>query len=164
MTVITKKILPEWFDAIASGKKKYELRLADFEIQEGDTLRLEEWIGEGENRKPTGRVIEKKIGYIQKVNMSEWLKKQPEINEKGMYVLQFDENPTKTKSNKPTGLEKDYYFLVLSVCLGIFGGMLGAIMDRHFLIYGFAYEFIVSIIFFTIIYFLNKIFVQRHNG
>lgn len=90
MATVTKKILPEWFDAIISGQKKYELRLADFDIQAGDTLRLEEWIGEGEDRKPTGRVIEKKVDYVRKVDLDCWLKTQPEIEEKGFYVLQFD--------------------------------------------------------------------------
>ena len=90
MAVITKKILPEWFDKVASGQKKYELRLADFEIQDGDTLRLEEWVGEGENRKPTGRVIEKTVNYVRHVDLATWLQNQPEIHEKGFYVLQFD--------------------------------------------------------------------------
>ncbi len=43
MAIINKKIWPEYFDAITSGKKKYELRLNDFEVNEGDTLVLEEW-------------------------------------------------------------------------------------------------------------------------
>ena len=37
---IHKKIWPEYFEAVLSGKKKYELRLDDFEIKEGDTLVL----------------------------------------------------------------------------------------------------------------------------
>ncbi len=90
MTTITKKILPEWFDAIASGKKKYELRLADFDIEDGDILRLEEWTGEGDDRKPTGRVIEKKVNYVRKVDLSAWENSQPEIKDKGFFVLQFD--------------------------------------------------------------------------
>lgn len=90
MAIITKKILPEWFDKVASGQKKYELRLADFGIQDGDTLRLEEWVGEGENRRATGRVIEKTVTYVRHVDLAAWLQKQPEISEKGFYVLQFD--------------------------------------------------------------------------
>lgn len=90
MSTITKKILPEWFEAIQSGKKKYELRLADFDIQDGDILRLEEWIGENENRKFTGRFMEKKINYVRKVDLDSWIKNQPELKEKGFYVLQFD--------------------------------------------------------------------------
>ena len=57
MKTITKKIDTEWFDAIQTGVKNYELRLADFEVEVGDLLRLEEWVGEGDDRHPTGRVI-----------------------------------------------------------------------------------------------------------
>lgn len=87
---ITKKIDTIWFEAIRKGKKKFELRLADFEVEEGDVLRLEEWVGEGSDRKPTGRVIEKKISYLQKIDLKDWIEKQPELLDKGMYVLQFE--------------------------------------------------------------------------
>ena len=43
MKTVTKKIYKEWFDLVSSGKKKYELRLDEFEIEEGDVLRLEEY-------------------------------------------------------------------------------------------------------------------------
>ena len=52
MAVIIKKIQQDFFEAIVSGKKKYELRLNDFAIAEGDTLVLEEW-DDGEPRKFT---------------------------------------------------------------------------------------------------------------
>lgn len=90
MKTIIKKIDKEWLDLIIDGKKKFELRLADFEIEEGDILRLEEWIGTGIDKKPTGRFIEKTITYARKVDLDEWIKKQPELIESGMYVLQFD--------------------------------------------------------------------------
>ncbi len=89
MKTITKKIDRDWFDLILADKKKFELRLADFEIEEGDILRLEEYT-EGENRVPTGRFIEKKISYVQKTNLKEWFAKQPELSEKGFYILQFE--------------------------------------------------------------------------
>lgn len=38
-----KKVWPEYFENILSGKKKYELRLNDFDVKEGDVLVLEEW-------------------------------------------------------------------------------------------------------------------------
>ena len=36
--IIKKKIWPEFFELIKSGKKKFELRVADFDIKEGDTF------------------------------------------------------------------------------------------------------------------------------
>ena len=38
MVTIHKKVWPEYFEEIRSGRKKLELRLADFEVDEGDTL------------------------------------------------------------------------------------------------------------------------------
>ena len=61
---IEKKIWPEYFDAVTSGKKKYELRLNDFEVNEGDTLLLEEW--DPATKAYTGRSIEKKVTYVLK--------------------------------------------------------------------------------------------------
>lgn len=90
MNIITKKIVPEWFEAILAGKKDYELRLADFDIEDGDTLRLEEWQGVGEERKATGRLIEKKVTHVRKVDLDNWIKQQPELIQKGFYVIRFE--------------------------------------------------------------------------
>lgn len=90
MKIVTKKIDTEWLEMILSGKKKFELRLADFDIEDGDILRLEEWIGSGADRRPTGRFIDKKVTYAKKVDLKTWVKNQPELSEKGFYVLQFD--------------------------------------------------------------------------
>lgn len=88
--VVTKKIDTIWFENILAGKKKFELRLADFDIAEGDTLRLEEWVGEGSERKFTGRYLEKEVTYILKFDLKDWAAKQPEILEKGIYAIQFE--------------------------------------------------------------------------
>lgn len=66
---IVKKILPEYFDLIYEGKKKIELRLADFNVEEGGILVLEEWDSLGSDRKPTGRVLEKKITHLLKFDL-----------------------------------------------------------------------------------------------
>lgn len=87
MATITKKIDTEWFELILSGKKKYELRLADFDIKEGDILRLEEYT---KDREPTGRFIEKTATYVRKADLASWIQKQPELLEKSFYVIQFD--------------------------------------------------------------------------
>lgn len=95
MKIITKKIDTEWFELILAGKKKYELRLADFDIEEGDILRLEEytkngWVGDKEKREPTGRFIEKKVTFVRKTDLKGWVDSQPELIEKGFYVIQFE--------------------------------------------------------------------------
>lgn len=88
MKTVTKKINTEWFEAILAGRKDYELRLADFDISESDILRLEEWT-QGEDRKPTGRVIEKEVKHVRKVDLAGWVEQQPELMEKGFYVIRF---------------------------------------------------------------------------
>ncbi|MCL5257634.1 MAG: DUF3850 domain-containing protein [Patescibacteria group bacterium] len=42
MATIHKKVWREYFEKIISGQKKFELRLVDLEINENDTLVLEE--------------------------------------------------------------------------------------------------------------------------
>ncbi len=90
MRTVTKKIDREWFEMILSGKKKFELRLADFDFEDGDTLRLEEWVLEAGERKPTGRFIEKVATYVRHPDLKKWIEEQPELLDKSFYVIQFD--------------------------------------------------------------------------
>ncbi len=62
--IIKKKCLPEFFEKIISGEKKFEVRLADFECQVGDVLLLEEW--DPETKQYTGRILSRKITYVLK--------------------------------------------------------------------------------------------------
>ncbi len=62
MATIKKKTHPREFELIKSGKEKFEWRLADFDIREGDTLVLEEW--DPKTREYTERKIEKKVGGV----------------------------------------------------------------------------------------------------
>ncbi len=83
---IRKKAWPGLFEAVLSGKKKFDLRLADSDIQEGDILVLEEW--DPETGKYTGRKIEKKITFILKTkDLKFWPKK--EIQKYGLQVIGF---------------------------------------------------------------------------
>jgi len=61
---IEKKVWPEYFQKIFDGEKNFELRLADWECNEGDILILKEW--DPETKEYTGRVIEKEVGYVLK--------------------------------------------------------------------------------------------------
>lgn len=86
MAVIKKKIWPDFFDEIKSGKKRFELRLADFDIKKGDVFVLQEW--DPQTKQYTGREIRKKVKYVLKFNLDDFGQKK-EIEEKGLYVIQF---------------------------------------------------------------------------
>ncbi|MEK7181233.1 MAG: DUF3850 domain-containing protein [Patescibacteria group bacterium] len=88
MATINKKIWPEYFDVVSSGKKKFELRLNDFEAKEGDTLILEEW--DPKTKSYTGRKIEKKITFVWKFKTGETFWPESEIKEKGLQVLSIE--------------------------------------------------------------------------
>lgn len=88
MKSVEKKILPGYFEAIESGKKKYEVRLNEFEIAEGDTLVLKEW--DPEAKEYTGRVIEKKVTYVGKFKIDEFFWSESEIKEKGLQVISLE--------------------------------------------------------------------------
>lgn len=88
---IEKKILPEYFDRIAAGEKTYELRLADWECEQGDTLVLIEI--DAKTKKPTGRTMRRKVGYVGKTKgLDFWTGK--EIAQHGYQIISLlDEIP-----------------------------------------------------------------------
>lgn len=65
--IVQKKILPEYFEAIVDGRKTFELRKDEDDIQVGDMLNLLEWDGE----KFTGRQWMCLITYVLR-NCPEW--------------------------------------------------------------------------------------------
>ncbi|MDD5192236.1 MAG: DUF3850 domain-containing protein [Candidatus Nanoarchaeia archaeon] len=65
---IKKKTWPEYFQEVLKGKKKFEIRLADFDIKEGDVLILEEY--DPKTKKYTGRTIKKKVGFVTKFDIA----------------------------------------------------------------------------------------------
>ncbi len=87
MKEIKKKIWPSYFELVSSGKKKFELRLADFEVEEGDMLVLEEW--NPKTKEYTGRTIEKKIEFVMKFKLDDYGQRK-EIEDQGLYVVQFN--------------------------------------------------------------------------
>lgn len=84
MAIVKKKIWPEYFELVKSGKKRFELRVADFDIKEGDTLALGEW--DQKTKEYTGRSIEKKVGYVLKVELNDFGQKDL-IEKHGLYVI-----------------------------------------------------------------------------
>ena len=57
---IKKEIFPEYFEAVRDGRKTFELRKDEDNIQVGDLLILREWDGE----KFTGRAIHADVMYV----------------------------------------------------------------------------------------------------
>ncbi len=88
MAIIKKKTWPEYFEAIISGKKKFELRLNDFEVNEGDILVLEEY--DPKTKKYTGRKVKKKVTYVRKFKIDELFWPESEIKEKGIQVISIE--------------------------------------------------------------------------
>ena len=84
---IKKKIWPEYFNKILTGEKNVEMRLADFNLNRGDILILEEY--NPETKEYTGRVIKKKIKNIAKFNPAE--KYSPEeIKKFGFWEIELE--------------------------------------------------------------------------
>ena len=86
MREIKKKIWPEYFQLIQDGKKTNDLRLADFECSEGDTLILKEW--DPNTLEYTGREIKKLITHITKTKDQEFWNKE-EVDKHGFQVISF---------------------------------------------------------------------------
>lgn len=62
MSIHELKILPEYFNDIAKGTKKFEIRKADRDYRLGDTLVLQEW--DHELKEYTGKELEVYVIYI----------------------------------------------------------------------------------------------------
>jgi len=88
MAIIKKKTWPEQFEAIMSGKKKFDLRLNEFEAKEGDTLVLEEY--NPDSGQYTGRKLEKKISYVFKFTTSQLWWPEEEVKAKGLQILSLE--------------------------------------------------------------------------
>jgi ribosomal protein S17 len=86
MKRIEKKAWPELFDKMLSGEKNFDLRLAEFECEEGDILVLKEW--EPKTKQYTGRELEKEITFVIKTkDMKFWSKE--EMDKLGFVVMSF---------------------------------------------------------------------------
>ncbi len=85
--MVVKKIQEKLFEAVVSGKKKAEFRLNDFEINEGDILRLVEV---DSNNNETGRVVEKITTNVWKCDIKDTFWPVEEILEKGVQVVSFE--------------------------------------------------------------------------
>ena len=62
MKIHKLKILPKFFEAVASGRKTFEIRKNDRDFKVGDYVRLQEWTVDGHYY--TGAEIAGKITYL----------------------------------------------------------------------------------------------------
>ena len=58
--MVEKKILPQYFEAVVAGKKNFELRKDEDDIEVNDLLMLREWNG----MNYTGRSTAVKVKYV----------------------------------------------------------------------------------------------------
>jgi ketosteroid isomerase-like protein len=91
MKRVEKKIWPEFYDAVASGKQKHQCRLNDFDIDEGDTLVLREW--DPEIKEYTGRELERRVTHVYRYTHDDFTRfhSEEEIFKKGLQVISLDE-------------------------------------------------------------------------
>lgn len=89
MAIIKKKIWPKYFKLVKSGKKRFDVRVADFDIKEGDTLILEEW--DPQTKKYTGYSLTRKVDYLLKFDLDTFGQREL-IEKNGLYVLQLSED------------------------------------------------------------------------
>ena len=68
---IEKKILPEYFEAVIRGKKTFEIRKDEDDIQVGDAIILKEWDGEKYTGRETGRNISYVLRNVPQYGLSE---------------------------------------------------------------------------------------------
>lgn len=87
MAVIIKKTWPRLFEDVLTGRKKFDLRVNDFEVKEGDTLILEEW--NPKTKQYTGRKVTKTVSYILKMKPDSFGQEE-EVKSKGIIVMQLD--------------------------------------------------------------------------
>lgn len=81
---IEKKAWPELFQDVYDGKKNFDVRLADFECKEEDTLILREW--DPKTKEYTGREVEKKVKYVIKTKELKFWTRE-EIDKYGFQVI-----------------------------------------------------------------------------
>lgn len=83
--IIKKKVQQKYFEAIVDGRKRFEVRLADFKCKLGDTLVLLEQ--KNGTKQKSGRKVECEVLY--KLNTKELSKfySKKEIDKYGLLVL-----------------------------------------------------------------------------
>ena len=83
--IIEKAVQEKYFSAIADGRKRFEVRLADFECKPGDTLVLKEQ--KQGTKELTGRKIECEVLYGFNTKKIEEFYSKEDIKKHGLVIL-----------------------------------------------------------------------------
>ena len=70
-----------------SGRKTFDVRIADFEAREGDVLVFEEF--DPEKNQYTGRTIEKRISFLMNTKKAGFYPEK-QVQEYGFYIFQLE--------------------------------------------------------------------------
>jgi len=89
MRHIRKKTWPEYFEKVLSGEKTAEIRLADFYVDVGDVLVLEEW--DPFTEEYTGRKIEKVVDKKYHIMLNQFWTLSA-IQELGVFLMQLKDH------------------------------------------------------------------------
>lgn len=84
MKRIEKKTWPKYFQDVLDGKKKFDVRLNDFDCEIGDVLVFKEY--DPNTKQYTGREVEKRVEYVLKTKENDFWKKE-DIDEYGYIVM-----------------------------------------------------------------------------
>jgi ASC-1-like (ASCH) protein len=84
MRQIEKKTWPKFFNEVKSGKKVFEVRLANFKLNKGDVLILREY--NPKTKKYTGRTVTKKVTFVTEFNPLKF-NKLKDIKKYGLYGI-----------------------------------------------------------------------------
>lgn len=88
MAIIEKKIWVGYYEELLLGKKKYDLRLGDFEVKEGDSLLLREW--DKDKKEYTGRELKKKVTYVRKFDVNNLYWPKEDVEKYGLQILSLE--------------------------------------------------------------------------
>jgi len=85
MAIIKKKVQEKYFKAVTDGRKRFEVRLADFKCKPGDILILKEQ--KQETEKLTGRKLECEVLYKFNTKDIEKFYSKKDVKKHGLIVL-----------------------------------------------------------------------------
>ncbi len=88
MREIKKKTWPELFEKVETGDKNVDYRLADFEVDKGDVLILEEYNPGA--KQYTGRSVKKIIKNVSKIHPLKY-SNADDLDKYGAYLLELGE-------------------------------------------------------------------------